>query len=45
MEKAAEGLARAAATCRAVGDLPRLEAAVLAARKVGAQELDPEAYK
>jgi hypothetical protein len=45
VERAAEGLARAAASCRAVTDLPRLEAAVLAARKVGAHELDPEAYR
>lgn len=45
VEKAAEGLARAAAGCKAVADLPRLEAAILAARRWGAQELDPESYK
>ncbi|PSC75029.1 hypothetical protein C2E20_1867 [Micractinium conductrix] len=45
VERAAEGLARAASSCKAVADLPRLEAAILAARKVGAQELDQEAYK
>lgn len=45
LERAAEGLARAAAGCKAVGDLPRLEAAILAARRVGAHELDAEAYR
>ena len=30
---------------QAVADLPRLEAAILGARRVGAHELDPEAYK
>lgn len=45
VERAAEGLARAAASCKAVSDLPRLEAAILAARKVGAHELDPGAYR
>lgn len=45
VERAAEGLARAAAACKAVADLPRLEAAILAARKVGATDLDPESYK
>ena len=34
VERAAEGLARAASSCKAVADLPRLEAAILAARKV-----------
>lgn len=45
MERAAEGLVRAVGGCRAVGDLPRLEAAILAARKLGAQGVHPEAYK
>lgn len=45
MQRTAEGLARAAASCKAVSDLPRLEAAILAARKVGAEELDPAAYR
>lgn len=45
VERAAEGLARAAAGCRAVADLPRLEAAILTARKVGAHELDPGSYR
>lgn len=33
------------AGCRTVGDLPRLEAAILAARKLGAQGLHPDTYK
>ncbi len=45
VERAAEGLVRAVACCKGVADLPRLEAAVLAARKLGAQCLHPEAYR
>ncbi|KAL6760662.1 hypothetical protein V8C86DRAFT_1058572 [Haematococcus lacustris] len=45
VEKAADGLCKATATCKAVSDLPRLEAAILNARKVGAEELDPVAYR
>ena len=45
VERAAEGLVRAVGSCKAVGDLPRLEGAILAARKLGAQSMHPEAYK
>ena len=44
-ERAAEGLVRTVASCKGVGDLPRLEAAILAARKLGAQSMHPEAYR
>ncbi|KAK9864565.1 hypothetical protein WJX84_000508 [Apatococcus fuscideae] len=37
--------AEAAASAKAVSDLPRLEAAILAARKVGAHEADTDAYR
>eukprot|EP00775_Hariotina_reticulata_P008350 gene8350-8535_t len=45
VEKAAEALHKASMSCRAVADLARLEAAILNARKVGAEDLDPEEYK
>jgi hypothetical protein len=45
MERAAETLSRVAASATKLTDLPRVEAAILAARKVGAQDLDPEAYR
>lgn len=45
MERAAEALHKAAGTCRALPDLPRLEAAILTARKLGAEELDAESYR
>ena len=45
IEKAAEGLTRTASSAKTLADLPKLEAAILAARKVGAEELHPEAYK
>ncbi|KAL4537181.1 hypothetical protein Ndes2437B_g08332 [Nannochloris sp. 'desiccata'] len=35
LERAAETLARAVSSCRSVSDLPKLEAAILAARKFG----------
>eukprot|EP00884_Botryococcus_braunii_P020575 jgi/Botrbrau1/7200/Bobra.0300s0026.1 len=45
MERAAETLSRVAASATKLTDLPRVEAAILAARKVGAQDLDPEVYR
>ena len=45
VERACEALSRAAASAKAVSDLPRLEAAILAARKVGAHEADTDAYR
>ncbi|KAK9816451.1 hypothetical protein WJX72_000489 [[Myrmecia] bisecta] len=45
VEKAAEALHRAVSSSATVTDLPKLEAAILAARKVGAELLDPEAYR
>lgn len=45
VEKAAEALHKASISCRAVADLAKLEAAILNARKVGAEDLDPEEYK
>ncbi len=44
VERAAEALHRAAAQHRGVSDLPKLEAAILSARKLGAEELDSSAY-
>ena len=44
-ERATEGLGRTAAAYMAVADLPRLEAANLAASKVGAADLGPDSYK
>ena len=44
LEKAAEALARALPSCRTVNDLAKLEAALNAARKVGAHVLDPGTY-
>ncbi|KAK9821741.1 hypothetical protein WJX81_001109 [Elliptochloris bilobata] len=45
VERAAEGLARAVSGTAAVADLPRLEAAILAARRVGAEQLEPAAFR
>ncbi len=45
LERAAEVLARCAQSVRSIESLPKLEAAILAARRVGADELDPEAYR
>jgi hypothetical protein len=42
VQRAAEALAKAAQSSKTVTDLPRLEAAILAARKVGVQDADPE---
>jgi hypothetical protein len=44
LERAAETMARAVSSCRTVSDLPKLEAAILAAKKIGAHELDSAAY-
>ncbi|CAD7702855.1 unnamed protein product, partial [Ostreobium quekettii] len=44
VEKAVEALGRATTSCKTVADLPKLEASILSARKVGAEELDPEGY-
>jgi hypothetical protein len=45
VEKAAEALHKASLSCRAVADLAKLEAAILNARKVGAEDLSPEEYR
>lgn len=45
VEKAAEALARALAGAKGLQDLPRLEAAILAARKAGAHEADIDTYR
>lgn len=45
IEKAAEGLTRTTSGAKTLADLPKLEAAILAARKIGAEELHPDAYK
>lgn len=45
LERAAEMLGRCAQNVRSIEGLPKLEAAILAARRVGADELDPEAYR
>lgn len=44
-KKAAEALARVLHSSKGVQDLPKLESAILAARKVGAEELDMGAYQ
>ena len=44
LETAAETLAREARTAKSVDQLPRLEAAILAAKRVGAEILDQESY-
>lgn len=44
IERAADGLLKASASCGKVTDLPRLEAAILAAKKLNGHELHPEAY-
>uniref|UniRef100_A0A061QIJ2 C3H1-type domain-containing protein n=1 Tax=Tetraselmis sp. GSL018 TaxID=582737 RepID=A0A061QIJ2_9CHLO len=43
--KAAEALAKVLSSCKAVQDLPKLESAILAARKVGAEELDRATFE
>ena len=45
VEKASEALSRTVAAAKGVGDLPRLEAAILQARKLAAEELQPETYR
>ncbi|WIA08813.1 hypothetical protein OEZ85_008235 [Tetradesmus obliquus] len=45
VERACEALHKASLAHRGVGELPKLEAAILNARKVGAEELAPEEYK
>lgn len=45
VEKAAEALHKASLSCRAVADLAKLEAAILNARKVGAEDVSPEEYR
>ena len=45
VEKASEALSRTVAAAKGVGDLPRLEAAILQARKLAADELQPETYR
>ncbi|KAF8072774.1 MAP1D [Scenedesmus sp. PABB004] len=45
VERSAEALHRACLAHRSVAELPRLEAAILNARKVGAEELAPEEYR
>jgi hypothetical protein len=42
--RAAETLARAVTSCSSVSDLPKLEAAILAAKKIGAEDLDADVY-
>ncbi|GLI59507.1 hypothetical protein VaNZ11_001399 [Volvox africanus] len=44
-ERAAEALSKAAASFRTLADLARLEAAIYNAKKIGAEELDPESYR
>ncbi|EFJ48899.1 hypothetical protein VOLCADRAFT_90642 [Volvox carteri f. nagariensis] len=44
-ERAAEALSKAAASYRTLADLARLEAAIYNAKKIGAEELDPESYR
>eukprot|EP00198_Chlamydomonas_reinhardtii_P006390 XP_001695726.1 predicted protein [Chlamydomonas reinhardtii] len=44
-ERAAEALSKAAASYRSLADLARLEAAIYNAKKIGAEELDPESYR
>jgi hypothetical protein len=44
LEKAAEALAREAKSAKAVEHLPRLEAAILTAKRVGAEALDADSY-
>lgn len=44
VERAAEALAKEARTAKTVEQLPRLEAVILAAKKVGAEHLDQESY-
>ncbi|KXZ46814.1 hypothetical protein GPECTOR_40g548 [Gonium pectorale] len=44
-ERAAEALSKAAASFRTLADLGRLEAAIYNAKKIGAEELDPESYR
>lgn len=45
LERAAETLGRTAQAAKSIEALPKLEAAILAAKKVGADELDPESYR
>ncbi|GMH42583.1 hypothetical protein BSKO_10502 [Bryopsis sp. KO-2023] len=45
VERAAESLSKATTSCRNVADLAKLEAMILDARKVGAEELDPKVYQ
>ena len=45
VEKALESLSRAVQTSHGIGDLPKLESAVLNARKVGAHEVDASTYQ
>lgn len=45
MPQAAEALHKAALNFKSVADLPKLEAAILNARKLGAEELDPGSYR
>ena len=44
VERAAEALAKEVRTMKGVDQLQRLEAAILAAKRVGAEALDPESY-
>lgn len=45
IERASEGLSRAAAAAHTVSDLPKLEAAILAARKLAGEDLDHDIYR
>lgn len=45
VEKAGEVLARAVAASKGLADLPKLEAAIVAARKAGAHEADVSTYR
>lgn len=45
VEKSSEALYKATMNHRSLSDLPKLEAAVLNAKKVGAEDLDPENYR
>eukprot|EP00798_Chlamydomonas_sp_ICE-L_P023155 gene23155-30360_t len=45
VERAVELLHKASLSYRSVADLPKLETAILNARKVGAEDLDPESYR
>lgn len=45
LERAAEALGRMAQGAKSIEALPKLEAAILTAKKLGADELDPESYR